>query len=103
MPEIVAISSPATPTTPLDDASEKDKAFAKVSLRGTDPRDPETGLVSRSAANEDGSGSHNRGAAGVPVVPVVPVAPVVDSGYRPWKVVVGCFCLVVPIYGLLSR
>ncbi|KAK1781094.1 major facilitator superfamily domain-containing protein [Copromyces sp. CBS 386.78] len=25
-----------------------------------------------------------------------------DFGWRPWKVVMGCFCLIVPSYGLLS-
>ncbi|KAK0612992.1 major facilitator superfamily domain-containing protein [Bombardia bombarda] len=25
-----------------------------------------------------------------------------DVGWRPWKVVIGCFCLTVPVYGLLS-
>ncbi|KAK3311240.1 major facilitator superfamily domain-containing protein [Chaetomium strumarium] len=30
-----------------------------------------------------------------------PWAPI-DSGWKPWKVVLGCFCLTVPTYGLLS-
>jgi MFS family permease len=25
-----------------------------------------------------------------------------DAGFRPWKVVIGCFCLTVAVYGLLS-
>ncbi|KAK4150555.1 hypothetical protein C8A00DRAFT_36832 [Chaetomidium leptoderma] len=25
-----------------------------------------------------------------------------DTGWRPWKVALGCFCLTVPTYGLLS-
>ncbi|KAK0633455.1 major facilitator superfamily domain-containing protein, partial [Immersiella caudata] len=25
-----------------------------------------------------------------------------DAGFRPWRVVVGCFCLTVAVYGLLS-
>ncbi|CCC04954.1 hypothetical protein SMACR_04321 [Sordaria macrospora] len=25
-----------------------------------------------------------------------------DHGWRPWKVVIGCFCLILPTYGLLS-
>ncbi|KAK4240654.1 hypothetical protein C8A03DRAFT_41864 [Achaetomium macrosporum] len=26
----------------------------------------------------------------------------IDTGWKPWKVVLGCFCLTVPTYGLLS-
>ncbi|KAL2018892.1 hypothetical protein VTK56DRAFT_317 [Thermocarpiscus australiensis] len=26
----------------------------------------------------------------------------IDTGWRPWKVVLGCFCLTVPTYGLMS-
>ncbi|KAK3372541.1 major facilitator superfamily domain-containing protein [Podospora didyma] len=57
----------------------------------TPKSDPNTGNIESANDNRPASqGEQLRPAIGL------------DSGWRPWKVVIGCFCLTVPTFGLLS-
>ncbi|KAL2259376.1 hypothetical protein VTK26DRAFT_6966 [Humicola hyalothermophila] len=54
-----------------------------------------------------GTGSEKPAAVGGGAVPATPANGAVPSirmntGWRPWKVVLGCFCLTIPTFGLLS-
>lgn len=55
------------------------------------------------AVAKDDPSSCNNEAAGDDLPADSPEPPFqLDAGWRPWKVVMGCFFFTVPIYGLLS-
>jgi hypothetical protein len=55
------------------------------------------------AAAKDDPSTWNNEAAGDDLPAASPALPFqLDAGWRPWKVVLGCFFFTIPIYGLLS-
>lgn len=66
-------------------------------------RPPSLDNLSHGLAAKGEPSAWNNGAAGDDLPAASPTPPFqLDVGWRPWKVVIGCFFFTVPIYGLLS-